>query len=154
MRHSPCAHLRQASKFGILDSEFSRENNEKANQLAQKRALGLKGEGSAATIDWNAEQGLVLDENGVPISADDPSKSYLALAHEMIHASRIVKGTFTGGNGDPYDPASAAGKEELRAVGLGEYQNKTPSENSIRQEHNEPLRTAYPIRPDKRQDNY
>jgi hypothetical protein len=128
----------QAHRFQIPDDEFDRRNNEKATELAQKRSL-RKGEGSAATIDWNTDQGLQLRE-GVPIGVGDPNKAWLALAHEMIHARRITSGTYTGGTSDRYDPSSPAGKEELRAVGLD---GKTPSENSIRAEHGEPLRKAY-----------
>jgi Effector protein len=94
----------------------------------------------AATIDWNTDQGLQLNRDGVPTGVGDRTKAWLALAHEMIHASRITRGTYTGGTGDRNNPSSPAGKEELQAVGLN---GKTPSENSIRAEHDEPLRTAY-----------
>ncbi|MCL1617989.1 M91 family zinc metallopeptidase [Ralstonia pseudosolanacearum] len=68
------------------------------------------------------------------------------LAHELIHAKHMVAGTWKGRWGDDRDPKTSAGKEELRAVGLGKYEYaKTgePSENAIRDEHGLPLRRKY-----------
>ncbi|UXN02209.1 type III secretion system effector protein (plasmid) [Xanthomonas hortorum pv. pelargonii] len=55
----------------------------------------------------------------------------------MAGTSKAYKG------GDRYDETSEAGKEELRAVGVGKYEyrkTRQPSENSIRQEHGLPIR--------------
>lgn len=132
----------QSEKYGIPETATI-ASNEKATELAQKVGLRKKGEGTAAEIQWNPSIGLVLNDDGVPIATNNANKAYLALAHELVHGRRIVKGTFSGGIGDRYDPQTRAGKEERRAVGIGEFAHKTPSENSIRAEHGEQLRTAY-----------
>jgi hypothetical protein len=141
---SASAHLnqKQAARYPGLSVS---ENNAKATKLAQKRPLGLKGEGSNAEIRWSPNQSLKLNAEGKPTGvAEDPRTSHLALAHELIHARRFVKGTSTAAKGDRHDPSTPAGKEELRAVGIGSKANQQRiSENSIRQELGHPLRTAY-----------
>jgi hypothetical protein len=132
----------QEAKYGI-DEDKVIASNDKASKLAQKTALS-SGTGTAVEIRWNPIIGLVLNKDGAPIATNNAEKSYLALAHELVHARRIVKGTYTGAVGSKYDPHSPAGKEELRAVGIGKFKNKAPSENSIRAEHGETLRTSYP----------
>lgn len=129
-----------------------------------------KGEGANAVVEWNPNKKLNLDAKGRPsgvinengntrinldgkgdLSAvvDDPNQdeSHLTLAHEMIHARRTVKGTYTGGTGvqgDQYDSSKPAGKEELRAVGIGSLGNRLRvSENSIRKALGFQKRTRY-----------
>lgn len=51
-----------------------------------------------------------------------------------------------GEKGDERDPTTPAGKEELRAIGLGKYaysETGEPSENSIREENGLALRRKY-----------
>ncbi len=61
----------------------------------------------------------------------------------------MVAGTWKGGEGekgDERDPTTPAGKEELRAIGLGKYaysETGEPSENSIREENGLALRRKY-----------
>jgi hypothetical protein len=94
-----------------------------ANQFAQKRSFGpvrLKGPGANAGVQWAPGQ--------------RNEESLANLAKELVHARRIVKGTYIGGpqNGDPNDPGSKASKEERRALGFGEYgRSKLPSQRSI-----------------------
>jgi NleD-like pathogen effector protein (putative zinc metallopeptidase) len=139
---------KQAAKypnFGLT------EENIKASQLARKRYLGLKGQGANAVITWNPNKSLRLNAAGQPLKllATDPSESHLILAHELIHARRIVKGTSTIYNKNQTnearnDPSTPLGKEELRAVGIGSKSNEERvSENSIRKELGYPLRTSY-----------
>lgn len=140
----------QAKKFNVSKDWRTPEHNARAYQAAAKKRMWRKGEGTSAMVDWNTSQGLTLDTDGVPLSTCDSSKAYLGLAHELIHAYRMLKGTFTtdpnGDSGDRYRNGTGAAKEERRAVGLDEFANKKPAENSIRRENTEPERTAYALR--------
>lgn len=107
---------------------------------------------SDAQVEWNPERALTLDSDGHPTGRErNPDKAYLSLAHELVHAYRIVNGSYTGheGSGSGTDPSTPKGKEELRAVGLGEFAKKAFSENTIRAEHGEPLRTSYPLQAER-----
>ena len=57
----------------------------------------------------------------------------VALFHELVHGQHIMAGDWKNG-GDPRDPATPSGKEEVRAMRY---------ENGVRQDHNLPLRTQY-----------
>lgn len=134
----------QASRPRIAGDDRDPLHNKAAVTLAQPRFFGrIKGSGARAIIHWNPDQSLDVDEQGRVSSSNDERRSYLVLGHELVHANRILKGTYTGGSGDRYDPATPAAREERRAIGIGEFDGKTPSENSIRQEHGEPLRKKY-----------
>jgi hypothetical protein len=124
------------------------QDNFQAVKNASKGLFG-KGKGASAEIDFNPSTSLALDHNGNPTGIEQsPNRAYLSLAHELVHAYRIMKGTYTGGGGDMgFDPNSNSGKEELRAVGLGKWQGESLSENGIRGEQGEQLRNAYPARP-------
>ncbi|RKP46865.1 M91 family zinc metallopeptidase [Trinickia fusca] len=87
-------------------------------------------------------------EHGQPCGrSDSDDKAYLSLAHELIHAKRILKGELAHGSKALTQMneqlGSAEKNEEERAVGLGKYKNATPSENSIRIEQGEQVRTRY-----------
>ncbi|RLM19064.1 type III effector HopH1 [Brenneria alni] len=124
-----------------------RENTEIAKGLAVQGVF-TKGEGASAIIGWAPDIASVrLNQNGSPTGVgtgrDDKITS---LAHELVHVRHILSGSSMAWQGDRYDPSSRAGKEESRAVGIGNYRySKTgkPSENSIRAEHNLPLRSKY-----------
>ncbi|MCA8003354.1 XopG/HopH/AvrPtoH family type III secretion system effector [Burkholderia metallica] len=132
------------SRVYIKGGDLDPLHNQAAVSLAQPRFFGIvKGAGASAVINWNPDQSLVIDENGRASNGNDEGRSYLILGHELVHANRILKGTYTGGASDRRDPATPAAKEERRAIGIGEFLGKTPSENSIRQEHGEPLRWRY-----------
>jgi hypothetical protein len=90
-----CARLNDKQQGSYSDLSFG-EKNDKAIELAQKKTLGRKGEGANAEVTWNPKQALRLNDQGRPIDANgDPAESHLALAHELVHARRIVKGTST-----------------------------------------------------------
>lgn len=124
------------------------QDNAQAVKNASKGLFG-KGKGASAEIDFNPSTSLRLDHEGNPTGIENSSdRAYLSLAHELVHAYRILKGTYTG-SGDQmgFDPNSNKGKEELRAVGLGKWQGEGLSENGIRAEQGELLRNSYPSRP-------
>ena len=105
---------------------------------------------SDAHVEWNPERALTLDDDGHPTGRErNPDKAYLSLAHELVHAYRIVNGSYTGHDGPGTDPSTPKGKEELRAVGLGEFAKRPFSENTIRAEQGEPLRTSYPLQAER-----
>ncbi|MBB4725612.1 XopG/HopH/AvrPtoH family type III secretion system effector [Xanthomonas euvesicatoria] len=105
-------------------------------------------EGSSVVVTWTAHQtSMGLDEDGDPTG---PTSSHLdkvsLLAHELVHAKHMMGGTWMGSYDDSRDPETDSGKEELRAVGIGEYKyskTRQPSENSVRAEHGLPKRASY-----------
>jgi hypothetical protein len=133
----------QVSRFKLSSSEYDQAHNKKATQLAQKQTLGMKGEGTSASVDWNPRQSVAIDAYGRPSLMDDTSLAFVSLAHELVHGYRMLKGTYTGGTSDRYDTSSPAGQEEARAVGIGKFANEALSENGIRHEHGLPLRGQY-----------
>ncbi|HHL4081433.1 XopG/HopH/AvrPtoH family type III secretion system effector [Burkholderia sola] len=135
----------------VDDIDNSGTDNKAAVKNATKSVLGLKGKGSSAIVEWNPSKALVLNAAGEPIGRqDDTAKAYLSLGHELVHAYRIAKGTYTGsGRHDGFRPGTRAADEELRAVGLGKWANEPISENGIRADHVESRRTAYPLSQDE-----
>ncbi|MCC4617999.1 type III secretion system effector protein [Xanthomonas campestris pv. asclepiadis] len=134
----------------ISEYQESTGNNistlEQSVSIAKKYAK--KGKGCNALIEWSPHSHIELNGNGSPIRlGSNPDEAFLVLSHELVHAKHILGGTSKAyGGGDRYNGKSEAGKEELRAVGLGKYEySKTnqPSENSIRQEHGLPIRKKY-----------
>ena len=131
-----------ASEVEKYDPETFADNLE----LAKERAR--KGKGCNAIIEWSPQSHIELNSNGSPLRlGSDPEESFVVLAHELIHAQHLLAGTSRAyKGGDRYDETSEAGKEELRAVGVGKYEyrkTRQPSENSIRQEHGLPVRKKY-----------
>ncbi|ADX47300.1 hypothetical protein Acav_3399 [Paracidovorax avenae ATCC 19860] len=108
-----------------------------------------KTRGTASEIPWNKYTAEPeVDSRGVPIEGANPANAFITLAHELVHAKHHLAGTMMYGGGPVTREASSsrtdAGREELRAVGLGEYASTgEPSENSIRAEHGLPQRTSY-----------
>lgn len=129
----------------VSDIHNPGNDNHAAVARASKGLFG-NGAGSSVQIDFNPNKSLTLNQSGAPTGHNNsPDRAYLSLAHELIHAYRITKGTYTGGGENVgFDPKSKKGEEELRAVGLGKWATKQFSENSIRGEHQEQLRTSYP----------
>lgn len=134
---APFLTAEQRRKYKIDESDILTDNEKAVDVLHKKR------KGTSATVSWNPEVGLAIQKDGRPNLAYDAEKSYLTLAHELVHAHRMLKGTYTGGVGDRHDRSTPAGKEELRAVGLGKYKDEKLTENAIRKEHGEPLRRYY-----------
>ncbi|CEJ48977.1 XopG/HopH/AvrPtoH family type III secretion system effector [Xanthomonas citri pv. bilvae] len=119
-----------------------------ADNLALAKERARKGKGCNAIIEWSPHSNIELNSNGSPLRlGSNPEESFVALAHELIHAQHLLAGTSKAyKGGDRYDETSEAGKEELRAVGVGKYEyrkTRQPSENSIRQEHGLPIRKKY-----------
>ncbi|MEF9387718.1 XopG/HopH/AvrPtoH family type III secretion system effector [Ralstonia solanacearum species complex bacterium KE056] len=107
-----------------------------------------EGEGSSVIVGWSmSHSSMVFNRNGSPTGTCPSETDKISqLAHELVHAKHMVAGTWKGGEGDERDPTTPAGKEELRAVGLGKYaysETGEPSENSIRAENGLPLRRKY-----------
>lgn len=79
----------------------------------------------------------------------DGRPTFIALAHELVHAHHYLHGScYRGlGNGmyDLLDPKANTGmmEEEMRTVGFGPYAGEALCENSIRGEHGVPLRRSY-----------
>lgn len=83
------------------------------------------GTGTVTQVIWNAN---IIE------TPDGSRPSFIALAHEMIHALYNLKGEAFKNTSD----------EEYRTVGLPPVANaRAITENKIRDEHNVPLRAAY-----------
>jgi Effector protein len=150
--HSPATRAlltdTQATARGMHQNDFSVDQNEIAVAAAVKKSvLGVNfanGAGAKAEITWNPDLSLQLNPEGLPYRELESGlgQSHVTLAHELVHALHYMKGDAKLG-GNPLDESSPAGKEELRAIGLGKYAKLPFSENSIRQEHGLPLRTRF-----------
>ena len=83
------------------------------------------GTGTVTAVTWNAN---IIE------TPDGSRPSFIALAHELVHALYNLKG-------EAYSDAS---DEEYRTVGLAPVANaRAVTENKIRAEHKVPLRAAY-----------
>jgi ribosome-binding factor A len=129
---------RQEHKHIKLTDE--KQKNHMAKLLSRK-GLFSKGEGSSVQIFFNPDVGSEINNEGRSILNNDAEKAYLILAHEMIHGMRYLKGTSILYTGTLDDPKSGMTMEEHRTIGIGT--RKSPSENTIRMEHGEPLRRLY-----------
>ena len=69
--------------------------------------------------------------------------SYIALAHELIHAFHSLSGDLRKAYGGGFSADSGLLHEEARTVGLGIYANTRISENAFRRRDNLALRTYY-----------
>ncbi|MFC3394540.1 XopG/HopH/AvrPtoH family type III secretion system effector [Brenneria rubrifaciens] len=135
------------SQIEEYDPSSFTENTNIAGELSRKGRL-FKGTGVSAIVGWSPDNASIrLNQNGSPTGVGtDSDDNITVLAHELVHARHMLNGSSFGAEGDRYDPSSRAGKEELRAVGIGDYRySKTgkPSENSIRAEQGLPLRMKY-----------
>lgn len=147
---SPCTEpVLTASQLDKHQPSSFRENKRIAKQFARKGTFS-NGDGCSAIVNWNPATNIRLSQNGSPLGlGQDSDESFAVLAHELVHARHVMAGTSKAWVGDRYDPSSEAGKEESRAIGIGKYTySKTgePSENSIRSEHDLPLRAKYKAR--------
>jgi hypothetical protein len=135
----------KGQKVTISPEYQNKQHNTLALRLSNRPLLGRgKRQGTGAVVEWDPGSSLRLDARGRPTDLDGAAdKSYLVLAHELIHALKIQKGTSHVGWGDRHNPLMPAGREELRVVGLAWYGGKAITENKIRAEHGEPLRTQY-----------
>jgi len=112
------------------------------NREAYKFATN--GEGVRPIVFYNPSHSISINAAGEPKSANDASQSFVALAHELVHAYHIIKGDSFGS-----DPRTSAYdddehlREEVRAIGFNMYSNNPISENGVRQDHNLPIRKFY-----------
>jgi len=111
--------------------------------LSKKPASKKGRQGTGAIINFDPSESLDIVD-GLPYKAGKYNEAFICLAHELIHAYRFMKGnSLAGHGGDVQDSNSPIRDEENRVVGLGKYQERKITENSIRKEHNLPLRKAY-----------
>ena len=109
--------------------------------VAMSVRVGTGGREFVPNTGANAVVRYDPDDKGSGEEAGRPS--FIALAHEMVHAYHFVNGLCarqpTGGtSGD-----QGGAEEEMRAVGARAYKDDPPSENWIRDECSLPLRTSY-----------
>jgi hypothetical protein len=109
--------------------------------VAMSIRVGTGGREFVPNTGANAVVRYDPDDKGSGEEAGRPS--FIALAHEMVHAYHFVNGLCarqpTGGtSGD-----QGGAEEEMRAVGARAYKDDPPSENWIRDECSLPLRTSY-----------
>lgn len=136
----------QREKYPSFDYQTNEYQAEKLSKPKKfLKVFNKKSEGASAEVYWNPiHTSINLTENGSPDGySDDARDGVSVLGHEMIHAKNILKGTYLY---EQSSTSSYAVDEEHRAVGIGKYKySKTgePSENSIRAEHNLPLRKRY-----------
>jgi len=93
------------------------------------------GSGASAVVVWDHTS-----------PGNPPRPSFIALAHELVHACHYVQGSCYRGIGDDIGgPTSDSGimEEEMRTVGFGKYATESPSENAIRIEHTLVRRDSY-----------
>ena len=87
--------------------------------------------------------GLVLFNPDLLAGPDGDRKTWVALAHEMVHAYHFVTGTcarkFTGST----NMDSGLSEEEMRTIGCAGYDGEVPSENWFRESTGDPKRTTY-----------
>ncbi|MBN3849566.1 MULTISPECIES: XopG/HopH/AvrPtoH family type III secretion system effector [Burkholderiaceae] len=135
----------------VDDIDSPGSDNKNAIRNASKSILGFSGKGASAIVEWNPSKSLVLSPSGVPIGREDNiDKAYLSLGHELVHAYYIGNGKYKGGGGhEGFQPGTRSAEEELRAVGLGKWAGEPISENGIRADHKETMRTAYPLSQDE-----
>ena len=97
-----------------------------------KRYVG--GAGSSAVVTWDHQS-----------PGNPPRPAFVALAHEIVHASHYLHGACYRGIGDDLKPDGDSGimEEEMRTVGFGKYATESPSENAIRVEHHLTRRDTY-----------
>jgi len=133
----------QCTKHKVTNNHFDSNHNKIAANLAEKKSVIKKGEGTSAFVVWNKTEYLSIDGLGFPTVVKNETLSFITLVHELIHAYRILKGTYSGSYGDVKDPTSPKADEEFRAVGIRGHENKKFSENTVRRDHDLPIRAHY-----------
>ena len=130
---------------GVSADYWNQGHQKAARALCTRRFLGIgKAQGTSAAVEWNPDDAVVLDAKGRPTGRNGPAgENYLVLAHELIHALKMQKGTSNVGCGGRATPFSRAGREELRVVGTRWFSRHAVTENAIRAEHGRPTREQY-----------
>ncbi|NIG12914.1 hypothetical protein F3J37_01660 [Pantoea sp. Al-1710] len=137
--------------YGHLNDKQRRENDIdmfspfymdviSAEQISHKPGLFRKGKGVGSTIRWNPND--QLDDKKNEISNEElEKKTFVGLAHELVHSLRKLKGTSKANEFNLY-PNHHGKDEERRAIGIGRHHFKKLSENAIRLEHGLPRRDS------------
>lgn len=117
-----------------------------STKLSNKRSFGRKGEGTSATIEWNPTYAVRVLHEGMHFAISDESAGFTNLAGELIHAYRMMKGTYLVHN-EWTDPKLEKRLiyEESRAIGLGKHAKRAFTENGIRKEHGIEPREKYSL---------
>lgn len=115
------------------------DRNTVARRISAGYEMRMAGEGSSVVVEYNPKQDYTA-----LLKLKTPS--YIALAHELIHAWHWLSGNWD----NTLKGVSAVSnldvrtlKEEAYTIGAGTYKNTRISENSIRKEHKLPLRSHY-----------
>ncbi|OAX55575.1 XopG/HopH/AvrPtoH family type III secretion system effector [Xanthomonas graminis] len=142
----PVLSYHQLQKHSSLQ-EYSEIKAVAGRKYALKKEDG-RNEGSSVVVSWSPYQtSMGLDRDGYPTGPTRSNNDKVSLlAHELVHAKHMMAGSWKGSYDDPDDASTATGQEELRAVGLEDYEYSLtgkPSENSVRAEHGLPMRTRY-----------
>jgi len=142
----------QMNKLHLYSDQPHEVLSNAARPLALKKGRFLKGEGTRATVYWNPHENPstvplmhhVAQTSALTLVGSDSGRTRVVglveanLVHELIHAMRILKGTYTDDN----SPEGRA-NEERRALGVNEFANEGISENAFRREMELPLRAWF-----------
>ncbi|NIG12917.1 hypothetical protein F3J37_01645 [Pantoea sp. Al-1710] len=136
----PVLSNKQAEKTNLSKSYHNEESLDAARKFALKKKL-TKGEGASALVYWNpAEAHISFSQGYTQYSVNEGGVNRFQLANELVHAMRILKGTYT-------DDKTIEGStnEEMRGLGVFQYENEPISENKIREQSGFYLRAYYPV---------
>ncbi|PPC63835.1 hypothetical protein C1Y41_04110 [Pantoea sp. ICBG 1758] len=131
----------QIERYQWANDPFDKSHQMLAERLARPIYPGIAGEGSSAFIFLNPNHTVSINDRGKALHSNDPNIMFLSLAHELIHALRMMRGFYKTPSEEGIESVMAARiGEEFRAIGIGKYAVNDISENSIRYEHGIPLR--------------
>ncbi|NIG12922.1 hypothetical protein F3J37_01620 [Pantoea sp. Al-1710] len=114
-------------------------NNHQMQALAynlcsnMRRGKVNRGEGTSAVVYFNPMMSRSPDPWGGAKRDPNHYGNHFTLGHVLIHAMRMMKGNYQGGNMENYSGfRSHQRREEERALGIGEFYRKEISENKMR----------------------
>jgi len=126
----------QLKKYNISDPH-GLESNLKACEISTKKGFMHKGEGVSVVIDFRPTDAIRFREDGTQVSYRNEKEGFVMLAHELIHAMRMMKGTHISDFKVAKEGSGHSSEiEERRVIGFGEFSKKQFTENQIRKEHN------------------
>jgi hypothetical protein len=137
----PILSKEQANERGLTDNE-SQAAIVIATSMASYKGK-TAGQGANAVVLWSTNHEQDMHHICLTKETGDSRMTTAALANQLIHADRIMKGKHSAG--DPSNsPASM--RQQLKAIGLeraGNPLKKPPTENAIRKELGIPARSSY-----------
>ncbi|ROR25112.1 NleD-like pathogen effector protein (putative zinc metallopeptidase) [Comamonas sp. BIGb0124] len=136
---APCLNDTQLEMYGLTDESSDYESQALARIISTRQGGG-RGVGTSAEIFLNPVDGISVDADGYPSAISNTKTAFVTLGHELLHASRYLKGSANFPTEEVY---GFSYEEEMRAVGLGVWEDKAYSENKLRAEHGLPLRKHY-----------